>query len=89
MKFRKLAFIFLVLALLWVVFAIPGLAQDTSPDTSAEQADTPQIPTVPVTEPTKPEDGFVPEASSLLLLGSGAAGLAGYISLQVRARRRK
>jgi hypothetical protein len=31
----------------------------------------------------------VPEASTLLLLGSGAAGLASYAGLQLRARRRK
>jgi hypothetical protein len=31
---------------------------------------------------------FVPEASTLLLLGSGIAGLAGYAGLQLRARRR-
>jgi hypothetical protein len=32
---------------------------------------------------------FVPEASTLLLLGSGIAGLAGYAGLQIRSRRRK
>jgi uncharacterized protein YegL len=31
----------------------------------------------------------VPEASTLILLGSAASGLAGYIALQLRARRRK
>ena len=31
----------------------------------------------------------VPEASTLLLLGSAATGLAGYVGLQIRARRRK
>jgi uncharacterized protein YegL len=31
----------------------------------------------------------VPEASTLILLGSAASGLAGYIGLQLRARRRK
>ena len=79
MKVRTLLFILLVLALLLVAIAVPALAQD----------DTPDIPTVPVTEPTQPPEGFVPEASSLMLLGSGAAGLAGYIGLQIRARRRR
>jgi fimbrial isopeptide formation D2 family protein len=31
----------------------------------------------------------IPEASTLLLLGSGATGLIGYAGLQIRARRRK
>lgn len=31
----------------------------------------------------------VPEASTLLLLGSAASGMAGYVGLQIRARRRK
>jgi len=31
----------------------------------------------------------IPEASTLILLGSAASGLAGYIGLQLRARRRK
>ena len=31
---------------------------------------------------------YVPEASSLLLLGSAATGLVGYATLQIRARRR-
>jgi len=31
----------------------------------------------------------IPEASTLLLLGSAVTGLAGYVGLQIRARRRK
>lgn len=32
---------------------------------------------------------IIPEASTLLLLGGAATGLAGYVGLQIRARRRK
>ena len=32
---------------------------------------------------------FVPEASTLVLLGSAATTLAGYVGLQIRARRRR
>jgi fimbrial isopeptide formation D2 family protein len=32
---------------------------------------------------------FVPEASTIVLLGSAVTGLAGYIGLQIRARRRR
>jgi hypothetical protein len=39
--------------------------------------------------PPPPETPFVPEASTLILLGSGVSGLAGYVGLQWRARRRK
>ncbi len=39
--------------------------------------------------PEAPADApMVPEASTLLLLGSAASGMAGYVSLQIRARRR-
>jgi fimbrial isopeptide formation D2 family protein len=31
----------------------------------------------------------IPEASTIILMGSAATGLAGYVSLQLRARRRK
>ena len=45
----------------------------------------------PPEEPPPPpaETPFVPEASTLILLGSAASGLAGYAGLQWRARRRK
>ncbi len=42
---------------------------------------------IPVIEPEAPP--VVPEASTLLLLGSALTGLAGYAGLQMRARRRK
>jgi hypothetical protein len=43
-------------------------------------------PTVPGQQEPPP---VVPEASTLLLLGSAATGLASYVGLQIRARRRK
>ncbi len=43
-------------------------------------------PTVPGQQQPPP---VVPEASTLLLLGSAATGLASYVGLQIRARRRK
>lgn len=44
--------------------------------------------TVPICEPPEPPP-FVPEASTLILFGGAATGLASYIGLQIRARRRK
>jgi hypothetical protein len=43
-------------------------------------------------EPTKPPPvtpPVVPEASTLVLLGGSATGLAAYVGLQIRARRRR
>jgi hypothetical protein len=42
-------------------------------------------PTVPTIEPTPPP--VIPEASSLVLFGSAATGVAAYVGLQIRARR--
>jgi uncharacterized repeat protein (TIGR01451 family) len=42
----------------------------------------------PVELPSPCGEPVVPEASTLILLGSAAAGLAGYVGLQIRARRR-
>jgi hypothetical protein len=52
------------------------------------------VPPEPPPEPPPPppppaEAPFVPEASTLILLGSGVSGLAGYVGLQWRARRKK
>jgi hypothetical protein len=43
----------------------------------------------PTIEPEEPEAPFVPEASTLLLLGTAASGLMAYAGLQIRARRRE
>jgi uncharacterized repeat protein (TIGR01451 family) len=43
----------------------------------------------PVRLPAPCGEVVVPEASTLILLGSAATGLAGYVGLQIRARRRK
>ncbi len=58
-----------------------------------DEGGNPQDP-VDVDEPVEiivEEEGppVVPEASTLLLLGSAATGLAGYVGLQIRARRRR
>jgi hypothetical protein len=44
---------------------------------------------VPPSPPAPLPPSEIPEASSLVLVGSGLAALAGYIGLQLRARRRK
>jgi hypothetical protein len=56
----------------------------TEPTPTDEPTPTPTEPT-----PTPPAPPVVPEASTLLLLGSSATALAGYTALQWRARRRK
>jgi hypothetical protein len=48
---------------------------------------TPTPSPTPTTEPVPPP--VIPEASTLVLLGGAASGLAGYVGLQIRARRRK
>ena len=42
----------------------------------------------PVRLPAPCGEVVIPEASTLILLGSAATGLAGYVGLQIRARRR-
>lgn len=76
-----LAMVFLA-ACLVLGSALPALADDSGP---LKITDTPTV-TPSVTPPPPP---VVPEASSLILLGSSAAGLAAYVGLQVRARRRR
>jgi hypothetical protein len=61
-----------------------AVTMDTN-DISIEACD--QVPPQPTPPPTPPP--VVPEASTLILLGSGLAGVAGYVGLQFRARRRK
>lgn len=49
----------------------------------------PVVPTLPPPGPPPTPPPVIPEASSLVLLGSAVTGLAGYAALQLRARRRK
>jgi hypothetical protein len=74
-----LAIGFLV-AFLALGLALPALADEGVPLIITE---------TPTPTPTPPSVPVVPEASSLILLGSSAAGLAAYVGLQVRSRRRK
>jgi hypothetical protein len=57
-----------------------------------DDEDNPQPP-IDVDEPVEiiidEELPVIPEASTLLLLGSAASGLIGYAGLQIRARRRQ
>lgn len=78
-KVGKLAMLLMVVVILSLCLVLPVLA-DNAP---AAITDTP----IPTDEPTAPP--VVPEASTLLLLGGSATGLAAYVGLQIRARRSK
>jgi hypothetical protein len=64
-------------------------ADDVLIGTQKIRIDIPICEEPPPPPPPPPETPFVPEASTLLLLGSGITGLAGYAGLQWRARRKK
>jgi hypothetical protein len=59
------------------------------PPTPTEPPPTPTEPPPTPTPPPPPPPPVVPEASTLLLLGTSATTLAGYAALQWRARRRR
>jgi hypothetical protein len=71
-----------IIAVLSLFLILPVIAADAVP---VKLTDTP-TPTVPVTPPPPP---VIPEASTLILLGGSATGLAAYVGLQIRARRRR
>jgi len=78
-RIGKLAMLFMVVGILSLCLVLPVLADNVP----AAITDTP----IPTPEPSPPP--VVPEASTLLLLGGSATGLAAYVGLQIRARRSK
>ena len=79
-RFGKLALLFMIIAVLSVCLILPVMADESVP---VGFTDTP----IPTDEPEVPP--VVPEASTLLLLGGSATGLAAYVGLQIRARRNR
>jgi hypothetical protein len=79
-RFGKLALLLMVVAVLSLCLILPVLADENAP---IGITDTPTPTDQPVVPPV------VPEASTLLLLGSSATGLAAYVGLQIRARRNR
>jgi hypothetical protein len=77
---KLVIFVALVLALSSILLAA-AVADESGPIGITD------TPTPTATVP--PEPGVVPEASTLVLLGSSVTGLATYVGLQIRARRRK
>ena len=88
-RIALLAGFLLVTTLLALLFTWPTEARQVMPlgitDTpTPTSTPTPTPTTVPPAAPP-----VVPEASTWLLLGSSATGLAAYVTLQVRARRHR
>ncbi len=85
--------VLILTALLAIIFlpslSTPVVAQDRAPAGITDTpTPTPAFTPTPTVEPTEPPvPPVVPEASTLLMLGSAASGLAGYVGLQIRARR--
>jgi hypothetical protein len=79
-RYATLGILLMVLALLSVSLILPVMADDGVP---VAITDTP----TPTGEPGPPP--VIPEASSLVLLAGSATALAGYVGLQIRARRHK
>jgi hypothetical protein len=78
-RIGKLAVLLVFVAVLSLCLILPVLADAGAP--------------VGITETPTPPNGngpppVIPEASTLLLLGGSATGLAAYVGLQIRARRK-
>jgi hypothetical protein len=80
----KLASLWAVVVLLLLLVTMSVTADQGAP---VGITDTP-TPTATPGEPPPVTPPVVPEASTLVLLGGSATGLAAYIGLQIRARRR-
>ena len=86
---RTIGVLLMIVALfvaLSLMQALPAMANQNVP-AGFTDTPTPTEEPEPTVEPTPPP-AVVPEASTLVLLGSSAAGLAAYVGLQIRARRR-
>ena len=85
----------LLLPLVALSLALPPAAGAQEPTATRPTVIPPPRPTLtptptntPLPTQTPPVPPVVPEASTLLLMCSGLAGLAGYVALQARARPR-
>lgn len=77
----KLAVLWIVAVILLLLATMGVIADDGVPVGITD------TPTATPTKPPPDTPPVVPEASTLVLLGASATGLAAYVGLQIRARR--